>query len=153
MKRRPWVDYYPGFLYLFGNNGWEWDAKDFCDKEYFVYTAKFLCAYEVEVRAIVYEREDQIDKNGHYGVAWLECCGYPDCVLDEEHGPGIDDLRDMIRGLEKAEENLIRSGVPFVPDYKFYSPNKANLKRRNEAIRKRLNMKKWEDEAWNRRDI
>ena len=79
---------------------------------------------------------------------WLEVAGYPDCDRDENHGYSYTDLEDMLTGIILAEENLVRCGIPFCPDYEFHSPNKANLKRRNDATRKRLNMERWEKAAW-----
>ena len=139
----------PSFLHLMGNNGWAWQMYDgWADEEYYKYKAKFLGMYSVEVLAVVADNSNHIRVNGHLGVMWLEVADYPDCERDENNGWSFGDLNDMLLGLMLAEENLVRCGVPFTPDYKFHGPNKANMKRRNDATRKRLDMDRWEKEAW-----
>jgi len=145
-KRKPFVDYFHGFLYLLSQNGWEWVAYD-DETDYYKYVNTFLGTYSVKVRAVVFEHPGHLIVNGYFGVGWLEFVDYPDCTRDENIGYGFGDLADIIHGMELAEENLIRIGMPFVPDYKFHGKNKANLKRRNDALRRKLNMERWEKEA------
>lgn len=139
----------PDFLYLMGENGWEWQTyQGWADDGYYKSKSTFLGIYRVEIFAVVADNWKHISEIGHLGIMWLEVAGYPDCGRDENHGYSYSDLQDMIDGLIIAEENLVRCGIPFTPDYEFHSPNKANLKRRNDAIRKRLNMEHWEEIAW-----
>ncbi len=137
------------FLHLMGNNGWLWQTYDgWYDDEYYKYKSTFLGLYRVEVFAVVSASYKHISFDGHLGVMWLEVAGYPDCERDENNGFSYTDLQDMLTGMRLAEENLVRCGVPFTPDYHFHGPNRANLKRRNDATRKKLNMEYFEKEAW-----
>lgn len=139
----------PDFLYLMGDNGWTWQTYDgWADDEFFKYKAVFLASYRVEVCAVVSDNSNHIRTNGHLGVMWLEATGYPDCDRDENYGYSFTDLDDILTGMILAEENLVRCSIPFVPDYQFHGPNRANMKRRNEATRKKLNMEHWEEIAW-----
>lgn len=139
----------PSFLRMMGDNGWMWQMyKGWADEDYYKYKCSFLGTYTVEVFAVVSGSWRHINFNGHMGVLWLEVAGYPDCHRDENNGYSYGNLYDMIQGLEIAEENLVRCGIPFEPDYHFHGRNSANLKRRNDAIRKKLNMEYWEEKAW-----
>lgn len=139
----------PNFLHMLGDNGWMWQTyKGWADEDYYKYKSSFLNIYQTDVLAVVACSWRHIRVNGHYGVMWLEAVGYPDCSRDENNGYSIGDLDDIRTGLILAEENLVRIGVPFTPDYKFHGRNRANLKRRNDATRKKLNMEHWEEIAW-----
>ena len=143
----------PEFLWMMGDNGWIWRTYDgWSDEDYYKYKSSFLGDYVTEVFAVVSTNSNHIKLNGHLGVLWLEVAGYPDCIRDEDHGYSYGDLYDMIEGLKIAEENLVRCGIPFEPDYPFHGRNSANLKRRNDAIRKKLNMEYWEEKAWDERE-
>ena len=53
--------------------------------------------------------------------------------------------------LEQAEDNLLTLEIPFDEHYEFHGKNKANKKRRNDAIRRRLDMETKEnvlEEKW-----
>lgn len=146
-KRVPWKDCYRGFIRLMGQNGWTWKHPDPDMEEYYKFTNTFLSdSYHVKVQAIVFSDWKHIGFNGYLGVCWLEAIEYPDCTVDENNGVTIEDCEDIISGIIAAEENLVRLGVPFCPDYLFHGSNKANMKRRNDATRKRLNMERWEAE-------
>lgn len=147
MKRKQ--DRAPNFLHMFGDNGWTWQTYDgWADDDFSKYKATFLNVYHIEVCAVVADHSRHMCIDGHLGVLWLEVTGYPDCQRDEVNGYGYGDLNDMLTGLQLAEENLVRCGIPFTPDYKFHGPNRANMKRRNDATRKWLNMEHWEEEAY-----
>ena len=139
----------PSFLYMFCGNGWKWNQYDgWHEDDYEKYKATFLSTYAVEVQAVVSDCYKGMNLDGHLGVLWLEVTDYPDCCRDENNGYSFGDLEDMKYGIISAEENLVKLGVPFTPDYKFHGRNKANLKRRNDATRKKLNMEHWEEEEW-----
>ena len=55
------------------------------------------------------------------------------------------DIKDMLYGFELAEDNLLRCGVPFTPDYKFHGRNRANMKRKNDALRRKLRLDELEE--------
>ena len=135
----------PDFLYMFGKNGWTWQTySGWDDEDYYKYKASFLSLYQVDVFAVVSANNEHIRHHGGLGVLWLEVAGYPDCTHDENNGYSFSDLTDMIQGLIKAEENLVRCGIPFTSDYVFHGPNRANLKRRSDATRRKLNIDYWE---------
>lgn len=134
------------FLYLMGSNGWVWQRyKGWADEDYYKYKSTFLGLYSVEVYAVVSAHAKHMCICGELGIMWLEIAGYPDCTRDENNGYTYNDLVDLQTGMILAEENLIRCGIPFTSDYRFHGKNKANLKRRNDAIRKKLNMAYWEE--------
>lgn len=150
--RVPFVDYFPGFLHLMGNHGWIWETHAEEGDEHYFFTKTVLSNdYKVKVNAIVYSGWKHLDESGHYGVAWLDFVDYPDCTIDKWHGLTIHELEDIIHGMILAEEDLVRCGIPFVPDYHFHGPNAWNMKRRNDATRKRLNIDHWEERDWNRK--
>lgn len=137
------------FLHLMGSNGWMWQTYDgWADDDYYKYKSTFLGEYSVDVMAVVADNANHIRLNGHLGVMWLEVVGYPDCDRDENNGYTFRDIDDIRSGLMLAEENLVRCGIPFTPDYRFHGKNRANLKRRNDATRRRLGMEALEKEAW-----
>ena len=123
-------------LHIMCENGWKWnhynDDKFSSDDydEYECFTIEILGEYHTIVRACVSEYEKHLCVDGHYGVLWLEAAQYEcDPPYSER------DLKDMIYAIEKAEENLLLIGMPFVPDYEFHG-NKANRKRRNDKLRR-----------------
>ena len=146
-------DIAPDFVYMFCGNGWKWNEYDgWIDADYDKFTATFLYNYNVKIQANVATLRTGIQVDGHLGVLWLEAVDYPDMAYDENNGFSIEDLEDVIGGLITAEENLIRCGIPFTKDYKFHGRNKANMKRRNDALRKKLNMERWEKEIMESRN-
>lgn len=127
-------------LYILSHNGWEWEFEKSRDKNYEIYSNTFLGEYKVKVYAIVSAHSKHQDINGHLGVLWLECeYEYP-----RPHSYG--DLEDMKYGMELAEQHLLRIGMPFTPDYAFHGRNRANSKRRNDALRRKYNLDELEME-------
>ena len=135
------------FHRLLGENGWKWRhyyddpiiQMDNTD-DYFVYTLEILGEYRTTVRAVVAECEKHLHVDGHFGVLWIDAAMYEcDPPYSER------DLNDMIFAIEKAEENLLRIGMPFTPDYRFHG-NRANRQRRNEKLRKLYNLEEKERE-------
>ena len=132
-------------LRIMGENGWIWHhyqddefSSDVPD-DYECFTMEILGEYRTVVRVCVSEYEQHLSVDGHYGVLWLEVAKYEN---DPPHSER--DLYDMIYAIEKAEENLLRIGMPFVPDYKFHG-NKANRKRRNEKLRRLYHLEELEN--------
>lgn len=127
-------------LHSLCGNGWEWE-HDTNEKEYETYTMTFLSLmYDVTCYAAVTEYEQQLCLDGHYGVQWLE---FEKEYADQHNSES--DLEDMLYGFELAEANLLRCGVPFTPDYKFHGRNRANMKRKNDALRRKLGLKELEE--------
>lgn len=121
-------------------NGWKWE-HDPDNEEYETYTLTFLSLmYDVTCYAIISEYEQNLQCDGHYGVMWLE---FEKEYRDQHNSEN--DLKDMLYGFELAEDNLLRCGVPFTPDYKFHGRNRANMKRKNDALRRKLHLDELEE--------
>lgn len=139
-------------LYILCGNGWEWHHynTDWLiqmddSEEYTQYTLKVLgYGYDTIVRAVVSEFSQHLCINGHYGVIWLDAAKYENNPPYEENA-----LKDMIKAIERAEDNLIKIGMPFCPDYKFHGRNKANKKRRNDKLRRLYDLERFEEEGIN----
>lgn len=137
-------------LYILCGNGWEWHHynTDWLiqmddSEEYTQYTLKVLgYGYYTIVRAVVSEFSQHLCINGHYGVIWLDAAKYENNPPYEENA-----LKDMIKAIERAEDNLIKIGMPFCPDYKFHGRNKANKKRRNDKLRRLYDLERFEKEG------
>ena len=121
-------------------NGWKWE-RDPDNEEYETYTLTFLSLmYDVTCYAAVSEYTQNLSYDCHYGVRWLEF----EKEYEDQHN-SESDLKDMLYGFELAEDNLLRCGVPFTPDYKFHGKNRANMKRKNDAIRRKLRLAELEE--------
>lgn len=119
----------------FADNGWEWDQKkSFEAEDYDVYKMTFLMTYKVTIYTCISMSSNHLCLDGHYGVLWLES----EYEYDRSHSIG--ELTEMRDAIEAAENNLLLIGIPFTPDYKFLGKNKANKKRRNDALRRKLNL-------------
>ena len=128
-------------LHSLCGNGWKWE-KALAEDDYEVYTLQVLSLmYDVICYAYISVYEKHLKCDGHYGVLWL---GVKHEYQDENESLSESDLRDMLYAFEIAEENLIRCGVPFTPDYKFHGRNKANMKRRNDTLRRKLGLEELE---------
>ena len=138
-------------LKILSRNGWEWLSYE---EEYlsttdtlYQYKAVFLGAgYSSTVVALISDRPDHLKLDGHYGVMWLEA------IYENERDGCLsyEDMEDMQTAIIFAEENLLRIGMPFTPDYKFHGKNTANKKRRNDQLRRlyRLEEKEEGDRKW-----
>lgn len=134
-------------LHILCQNGWQWHTyiddpvlpASIADDEYFQYTLDVLGWYTTTVRAVVAEYDKHMVIDGHLGVLWIDVVKYENDPPYSEN-----DLEDMIWALELAEDNLIKIGMPFTPDYKFRGRNKANKKRRNDTLRKMYGMEELE---------
>ena len=134
-------------LYILSRNGWEWLSYE---SEYlsttdtlYQYKAEFLGReYSSTVVALVAAHPDHLNLDGHYGVMWLEAiyeCDRDGCL-------SYHDMEDMQRAIIYAEDNLLKIGMPFTPDYRFHGKNAANKKRRNDKLRRLYNLAEIEQE-------
>ena len=134
-------------LHILCHNGWEWHhyntdwliQMDDCE-DYDQYTLTVLgFMYHSTVRAVVSEHPKHLCIDGYYGILWLDVAKY-------ENKPPYTEtaLKDMITAIEYAEDNLLKIGMPFTPDYKFHGRDKANKKRRNDKLRKLYNLEELE---------
>lgn len=123
----------------FADNGWAWNQKRSMEEDdYSVYEMTFLMTYKVTIYACVSMSPSHLSLDGHYGCLWLEA----EYEYDRPHSFG--ELNEMRAAIETAENNLLLIGIPFTPDYKFLGKNRANKKRKNDAIRRRLNLEEQE---------
>ena len=134
-------------LYILSRNGWEWLSYE---SEYlsttdtlYQYKAEFLGReYSSTVVALVAAHPDHLNLDGHYGVMWLEAiyeCDRDGCL-------SYHDMKDMQQAIIYAEDNLLKIGMPFTPDYRFHGKNAANKKRRNDKLRRLYNLAEIEQE-------
>ena len=122
-----------------GDNGWQWVRYD-TEDDYYKFKCTFSLSYRIIVQACVSVHQNHLCVDGHYGVLWVECIGWPDWSRGEDVGFGYSDLTCMQNALIKAEENLLRCGIPFSPEHRFLGKNAENKKRRNDALRKKYNL-------------
>jgi len=136
-------------LRILTGNDWKWLRYD-KDKlsttdEYTQYAAEFLGnSYSSTVVAIISDLPDHLIFNGHYGVMWLEA------IYENKRNGCLsyEDMNDMQSAIVVAEENLLRIGMPFTPDYRFHGRNKANNRRRNDKLRRMYNLEEKEKADW-----
>ena len=124
-------------LEILSHNGWEWLAYETEElsitHELYQYKTVILGAmYSSTIIALVAQRPDQLKYDGYYGVLWLEA------RYENERNEcySYDDMTDMQTAIVFAEENLLKIGMPFTPDYHFHGKDVANKKRRNEKLRR-----------------
>lgn len=133
-------------LWILCCNGWEWHhyIDDWLiqmdnTEDYDQYTLKVLGhSYDTIVRAVVASHSRHLNIDGHLGVLWLDAAKYENDPPYEENA-----LTDMMTAIKFAEENLLKIGMPFTPDYKFHG-NAANKRRRNEKLRRLYNLEELE---------
>ena len=126
---------------LLNQNGWEWLYGDhWFERDTFCFKATFTGYYKYEILASVACLPDHLWLEGHLGVLWLEVIGTPDETFDQYHGPSYKDMTHMQECIELAEANLVRCGIPFAPGYRFHGKNRANLRRRNDATRRKMKL-------------
>ena len=131
---------------LLTRNGWAWLRGDgWNERDTFCFKATFAGLYEYEILASVACNPNHMDLDGHLGVLWLEVIGTPDETFDKYNGPSYENLTHMQECIEFAEANLVRCGIPFSPNYRFHGKNRANLNRRNCAIRRKLKLEETEE--------
>lgn len=136
-------------LHILEYNGWKWlhynDELLSTTTEYTQYKADFLgCFYSSTVVAIVADLPEHLELDGHYGVLWLEA------IYENERDGCLsyNDMVDMQCAISHAENNLLSIGMPFVPDYKFHDKNHANMKRKNDKLRRLYGLEELEKKEW-----
>lgn len=136
-------------LRILSENGWEWKSfesdKPSTSTEFCQYTMRILGnSFSSTVVAIVSQYSEHLSLDGHYGVLWLEA----KYECDRNGYLSWGDIEDMMCAIESAEENLLTIGMPFTKDYEFHGRNKANMKRRNEKLRKMYGLAEKERNDW-----
>ncbi len=133
-------------LQILSRNGWKWlcyeNEQISSTTDYTQYTCDILGnAYTSTIVAIISTNPSHLDLNGHYGILWLEAlyeCERNGCL-------SYDDMVDMQQAIIYAEENLLRIGMPFCPEYKFHGSDIESKKKRNEELRKEYNLEELEN--------
>lgn len=138
-------------LHILCQNGWKWHhypSDEVCiakghtslaNCDYELYTATFLGEYTSTVLACVSSHEKHLCNDGHYGVLWLEVFDY-ECGKPYSYG----DLEDMQFAIECAERNLLKIGMPFTKDYKFYCRDEG-MEQRNYELRELYHLDELEE--------
>ena len=136
-------DFHNYIWYSLHANGWKYVMHDpnFNEgKAEDLYQLTILGEYETTVTAHIVTDIDGFRHFAHLGVSWLE--GEYEY---QEQPLSFEALDDMRYALENAEDNLLALGIPFDDKYDFHGKNKANKKRRNDAIRRKLNIAEQEE--------
>ena len=127
------------------NNCWNWRGRHIIpstgeeDALLIEYRATFTgMYYESEVAALVSENDDSLLEFNFFGVTRLEAYYKPDPPYEWY------ELQDAQKAIELAEDNLLRIGMPFDPDFSFRGRNKMNKIRRNLALRKKYGLPEYE---------
>lgn len=129
------------FWRVFHSNGWSvkfvegFSSKNREEQES-LYEITLLEEYQCTVTAHVITDSYQLGINGEYGVMWLNAT-YE--YIDED-GYSWNELDEMQTAIIDAEDNLLKIGIPFEKNYEFHGKNKANKKRRNDALIRKLNI-------------
>lgn len=147
-------EYYMAYLYkgitkymhnyfwrVFHSNGWSIKlAKDFSSQtredEESLYEITLLEEYECTVTAHVVTDACQLNINGEYGVMWLNVR----YEYQDEDGHCWRELEEMQGAIIDAEDNLLAIGIPFETNYVFHGRNRANKKRKNDALIRKFNL-------------
>lgn len=148
------------FWRVFHSNGWsvKFD-EDFSrqdrERRESLYEITLLEDYEVTITAHVITDSYQLNINGEYGVMWLDAKH----EYNDEEGYSWGELDEMQMAIIDAEDNLLKIGIPFEKNYEFHGKNRVNMKRRNDALIRKLgitekNKKDWEEykEAMKKRE-
>ena len=130
------------FWRVFHSNGWSVRfAEDFNSEtktqQESLYEITLLEEYECTVTAHVITDSYQLGINGEYGVMWLNV----KYEYQDDDGHSWEELEEMEAAIIDAEDNLLSIGIPFDSNYEFHGKNRANKKRKNDALARRLNLK------------
>lgn len=128
------------FWRVFHSNGWSYHLPEDYDtnkEQEDLYSMTILEDYKCTVTAHVVTDARSLSLNGEYGVMWL----YVKYEYQDADGHGWEELEEMQAAIIDAEDNLVKIGIPFESSYTFHGKNRANKKRRNDALLKRLNLK------------
>ena len=134
------------FWRVFHSNGWSFCFdKDFSaetkEEHESLYVIVLLEEYQCTITAHVITDSYQLRINGEYGVMWLNV----KYEYNDDDGHGWDELKEMEDAIIDAEDNLVAIGIPFCSDYEFHGKNRANKKRKNDALIRKLNLKEKAD--------
>ena len=137
------------FWRVFHSNGWSVKfAEDFSsqnrEEHESLYEITLLEKYEVTITAHVITDSYQLNINGEYGVMWLNAKH----EYNDEEGYSWGELDEMQAAIIDAEDNLLAIGIPFEEKYEFHGKNRANKKRRNDALIRKLDLKAKADHDW-----
>ena len=131
------------WLCLLGRNGWVWDSEKSIDEDYSFYGAQILgSGYYVQCWARVSTNDKGYSACGDWGVAWIEC---DVSIYTSRDFLGRDDAKEILSAIDHAETTLLTCGIPFTDGYRFSGKNAHNKALRNEAIRRRLRLQKYEE--------
>lgn len=130
------------FWRVFHSNGWSiYYPEDYSSEKReeteSLYEITLLEEYECTVTAHVITDSHQLGINGEYGVMWLNV----KYEYEDADGHSWRELDEMKSAIIDAEDNLIAIGIPFEAEYEFHGKNRANKKRKNDALIRKLNLK------------
>lgn len=135
---------YIDFYNTFTHNAWRFTG---IENNLRIYTAIFMIKNNAKVYAYVSEDSYSIDFDGYVGVSFLRAeYENEDGSMDLPWEDG--EIEGLLSSMDYAEENLLKIGVPFTSDYEFHGNNKEEKKKRNEALKKKLNIEAYEKECW-----
>ena len=136
------------FWRVFHSNGWSIKFNDNFSNQGEVYESLYeitlLEEYKVTITAHVITDNYQLSINGEYGVMWLNAKH----EYNDEDGYSWHELNEMQTAIIDAEDNLLKIGIPFEKNYEFHGKNKANKKRRNDALIRKLNITEKNQKDW-----
>lgn len=130
-------------------NGWNDDVESDCAPDYACFENwPFEVDYNHRARIYVAMDHRHISSCGKLGIAWIEVdqgdghSEYPMTFFYDR------DLRNMLLAIEMVEDHLLKIGIPFMDDYEFHGKNRANKKRRNDSLIRKLHIHEMEKRAW-----
>ena len=137
------------FWRVFHSNGWsvrlpEGLSAQTREEHESLYEITLLENYECTVTAHVITDSYQLGINGEYGVMWLNV----QYEYIEDEGHSWNELEEMQAAIIDAEDNCLAIGIPFEENYEFHGKNRANKKRRNDALIRKLDLKAKADHDW-----
>lgn len=130
------------FWRVFHSNGWHVKFPEDFDREHreeqeSLYEITLLEEYECTVTAHVITDSYQLNINGEYGVMWFDV----QHEYADTNGYSWSELDEMTSAIIDAEDNLLAIGIPFEEKYEFHGKNRANKKRKNDALIRKLGLK------------
>ncbi len=127
------------FWRVFHSNGWthQFPSNFEEDKEQEdLYIMEILEEYKCTITVHVVTDARSLKLNGEYGVMWIDV----EYEYHDEEGYDWCELKEMQDAIIDAEDNLVKIGIPFDSDYEFHGRNRANMKRKNDALVRKLNL-------------
>ena len=139
------------FWYLMEQNGWstKFGLKKTCNQTYGLDEFHFKLStgkYSCSIKAVCSLNEHNTETS-ELGVLWLELEGYSGGhTMNSNFGLTSFDLKDMLKGLECAERNLLLIGIPFSSPQKWLNGDKEWADKRNAENRKIFNFDELENQ-------